>query len=85
MEEKDSATADNVSKASEVSSREEACYESLEELHVYVLANILQRPIIIVADTILRDAEGDALAPIPFGGSPTNDSYLCCSVVVNVP
>ena len=43
-------------------------YESLEELHVFVLAHILYRPIIIVADTILKDANGDAMAPISFGG-----------------
>ena len=29
-------------------------YESLEEVHVLALAHILRRPIIIVADTILR-------------------------------
>jgi len=43
-------------------------YESLEELHVFVLAHVLHRPIIIVADTILKDANGDAMAPISFGG-----------------
>jgi len=43
-------------------------YESLEELHVFVLAHVLRRPIIIVADTILKDSNGDALAPISFGG-----------------
>jgi len=43
-------------------------YESLEELHVFVLAHVLYRPIIIVADTILKDANGDAMAPISFGG-----------------
>lgn len=43
-------------------------YESLEEFHVFVLAHVIQRPIIVVADTILRDAGGEAMAPIPFGG-----------------
>jgi len=43
-------------------------YESLEEVHVLVLAHVLRRPIVIVADTILKDAYGEALAPIPFGG-----------------
>ena len=43
-------------------------YESLEELHVFVLAHVLYRPIVIVADTILKDANGDAMAPISFGG-----------------
>ena len=47
---------------------EEVFYESLEEFHVFMLAHILRRPIVIVADTILRDADGGALAPIPFGG-----------------
>ncbi|KAK3588631.1 hypothetical protein CHS0354_021499 [Potamilus streckersoni] len=43
-------------------------YESLEDFHVFVLAHVLQRAIIVVADTILRDVSGEALAPIPFGG-----------------
>ncbi|OWF46954.1 uncharacterized protein LOC110454964 [Mizuhopecten yessoensis] len=43
-------------------------YESLEEFHVFVLAHVLQRAIIVVADTILKDSHGEALAPIPFGG-----------------
>ncbi|RUS69853.1 hypothetical protein EGW08_022383 [Elysia chlorotica] len=43
-------------------------YESLEEFHVFVLAHVLQRPIIVVADTILKDSRGEALAPIPFPG-----------------
>jgi OTU domain-containing protein 7 len=47
---------------------EDVFYESLEELHVFVLAHVLRRPIIVVADTILKDSNGDALAPIPFGG-----------------
>ena len=46
----------------------EILYESLEELHVFVLAHVLRRPIIIVADTILKDSNGEALAPISFGG-----------------
>lgn len=50
------------------SSSNDQIYESLETLHVYALANILKRPIIIVADTILRNANGEELSPIPFGG-----------------
>ena len=46
----------------------EVFYESLEEFHVFVLAHVLRRPIIVVADTVLRDSHGEALAPIPFGG-----------------
>lgn len=48
-------------------------YESLEEFHVFVLSHILQRVIIVVADTVLKDSMGEALAPIPFGGK----SYSC--------
>uniref|UniRef100_A0A1B6DAP4 ubiquitinyl hydrolase 1 n=1 Tax=Clastoptera arizonana TaxID=38151 RepID=A0A1B6DAP4_9HEMI len=45
-----------------------AIYESLEEIHVLALAHVLRRPIIVVADTMLRDMNGEPLAPIPFGG-----------------
>ncbi len=31
-----------------------ALYESLEEVHVLALAHILRRPIVVVADTILK-------------------------------
>ena len=45
------------------------CYfESLEEFHVFLLAHILHRPIIIVSDTMLHDLNGEPLSPIPFGG-----------------
>ena len=45
------------------------CYfESLEEFHVFLLAHILNRPIIIVSDTMLHDLNGEPLSPIPFGG-----------------
>ncbi|CAK9819657.1 OTU domain-containing protein 7B [Anthophora plagiata] len=43
-------------------------YQSLEEVHVLALAHALKRPIIVIAETMLKDAEGVALAPIPFGG-----------------
>ncbi|CAF1381319.1 unnamed protein product [Adineta steineri] len=43
-------------------------YESLEEFHVYVLANNIRRPIIIYSDTILRTNDGEAISPIEFGG-----------------
>lgn len=42
--------------------------ESLEEIHVFVLSHILRRPIIVIAKTVLENVDGDALAPIPFGG-----------------
>lgn len=43
-------------------------YQSLEEVHVLALAHALKRSIIVIAETMLKDAEGVALAPIPFGG-----------------
>ncbi|KAK0075743.1 hypothetical protein PV325_006439, partial [Microctonus aethiopoides] len=48
-------------------------YQSLEEasiifVHVLALSHVLCRPIIVIAETMLRDCEGVALAPIPFGG-----------------
>nr|XP_057910047.1 OTU domain-containing protein 7B isoform X2 [Doryrhamphus excisus] len=49
-------------------SSDEPVYESLEEFHVFVLAHVLNRPIVVVADTMLRDSGGEAFAPIPFGG-----------------
>nr|XP_061789769.1 OTU domain-containing protein 7B-like [Nerophis lumbriciformis] len=49
-------------------SSDEPVYESLEEFHVFVLAHVLKRPIVVVADTVLRDSGGEAFAPIPFGG-----------------
>lgn len=45
-----------------------ATYESLEEVHIFALAHVLKRTIIVVADTVLRDMNGEAMAPIPFGG-----------------
>eukprot|EP00062_Callorhinchus_milii_P002614 gi/632938948/ref/XP_007907016.1/ PREDICTED: OTU domain-containing protein 7A [Callorhinchus milii] len=51
-----------------VDNSEDPVYESLEEFHVFVLAHILRRPIVVVADTVLRDSGGEAFAPIPFGG-----------------
>lgn len=43
-------------------------YESLEEIHVLALAHVLKRAIIVISDTVLRDMNGDAMAPISFGG-----------------
>ncbi|NXC00671.1 OTU7B protein, partial [Orthonyx spaldingii] len=51
-----------------VESSEEPVYESLEEFHVFVLAHVLKRAVVVVADTMLRDSGGEAFAPIPFGG-----------------
>ncbi len=38
---------------------DEPVYESLEEFHVFVLAHVLRRPIVVVADTMLRDSGGE--------------------------
>lgn len=46
----------------------EQTYESLELIHVYALANVLKRPIVVVSDTVLKNAKGESLSPIPFGG-----------------
>lgn len=43
-------------------------FESLEEFHVFALAHVIRRPIIVVSDTMLRDLEGQPLQPIHFGG-----------------
>lgn len=42
--------------------------DSLESIHVYALSNLLCRPIIVVSDNFLKDADGRDVAPIPFGG-----------------
>ncbi|XP_033108828.1 OTU domain-containing protein 7B-like [Anneissia japonica] len=65
---------------------EEEIYESLEEFHVFVLAHVIKRPIIVVADTVLRNASGEAFAPIPFGGIylplESTESECCRSPLV---
>lgn len=43
-------------------------YESLEDVHVFALAHVIKRPIIVIADTVLRGVGGEDLAPIYFGG-----------------
>lgn len=45
--------------APSMDSSEDPVYESLEEFHVFVLAHILRRPIVVVADTMLRDSGGE--------------------------
>ena len=43
-------------------------YESLEEIHVFVLAHVLKRPIIVLANKVLQNIHGQDLAPIYFSG-----------------
>lgn len=45
-----------------------AIYESLEEIHILALAHVLQRTIIVISDTVLRDLNGEAMSPIHLGG-----------------
>lgn len=55
---------------SRVDNAEDPVYESLEEFHVFVLAHILRRPIVVVADTMLRDSGGEGKNWHVFIGSP---------------
>ena len=43
-------------------------YEYLEEIHIFALAHVTQRPIIVISDTTLKGTSGEDLAPIYFGG-----------------
>lgn len=43
-------------------------YESLEEIHVFVLAHVLKRPVIVLANKVLQNIHGQDLAPIYFSG-----------------
>ena len=45
-----------------------AQFGSLEEIHIFVLANILRRAIIVLSDETLRGPYGDSYSPINFGG-----------------
>ena len=41
---------------------------SLTEIHVYVLANVIRRPIIVYSRKHVRDLFGNDMAPCYFGG-----------------
>nr|XP_009930294.1 PREDICTED: tumor necrosis factor alpha-induced protein 3 [Opisthocomus hoazin] len=44
-------------------------YNALEEIHIFVLANILRRPVIVLADKVVRSLEsGSSFAPLNVGG-----------------
>ncbi|XP_013399776.1 LOW QUALITY PROTEIN: tumor necrosis factor alpha-induced protein 3-like [Lingula anatina] len=47
---------------------DELPYESLEEAHIFVLANILRRPIIILCDSVIRNIQEVTVGPNYFGG-----------------
>ncbi|ESO09793.1 hypothetical protein HELRODRAFT_146421, partial [Helobdella robusta] len=63
-----------------LASPEPRSIQNLEEIHIFALCHILRRPILVVADTILHDSNGEALAPISFGGVylPLEISPSCC-------
>lgn len=66
---------------SSVDNSEDPVYESLEEFHVFVLAHILRRPIVVVADTMLRDSGGEGRI-VKELWSRKGDSYLYIGRVI---
>ena len=50
----ESSSASSTSSTGSAGSNASMMYESLEEIHVLALAHVLRRPIMVVADTILR-------------------------------
>lgn len=51
-------------------------YESLEEIHIFVLAHVLRRPIIIIADTMLKDLKGIYKIDCIYKSNPTQLSHF---------
>ena len=70
-----------------VDNSEDPVYESLEEFHVFVLAHVLRRPIVVVADTMLRDSGGEGrlttscLHPLHYSRISTGPSDARCGVL----
>lgn len=70
-----------------VDNSEDPVYESLEEFHVFVLAHVLRRPIVVVADTMLRDSGGEGkltascLRPLHYSRISTGPSDTRCGVL----
>lgn len=62
------SSAQDGPKDKETEETEGGAFESLEDIHVFVLAHVLRRPIIIIADQFLYGFGGEPIAPIPFGG-----------------
>nr|XP_046210650.1 tumor necrosis factor alpha-induced protein 3-like [Oncorhynchus gorbuscha]XP_046210651.1 tumor necrosis factor alpha-induced protein 3-like [Oncorhynchus gorbuscha] len=55
--------------ASPVSSRNGLQFDSLEDMHIFILSNILRRPIIIIADQVLRSMRScSSFSPLNVGG-----------------
>ena len=58
-------------------------YESLEEFHVFVLAHVLRRPIVVVADTMLRDSGGEGRTSLsPLCTSASDLVYYLCFILL---
>ncbi|XP_078474588.1 LOW QUALITY PROTEIN: tumor necrosis factor alpha-induced protein 3-like [Lampetra planeri] len=58
-----------MSRPTEHSSRDGFRFQSLEEIHIFILANVLRRPIVIISDVVLRSlASGSTLAPLNISG-----------------
>lgn len=60
-------------------------YKSLEEIHIFALAHVIHRPIIVIADSILQDVEGRPISPVYFGGvylPLDRDPKKCCKVPI---
>ena len=67
-EDQNESPAPDGSKEKITEETEIGAFESLEDIHVFVLAQVLRRPIIIIADQFLYGFGGEPIAPIPFGG-----------------
>ena len=60
-------------------------YKSLEEIHIFALAHVIHRPIIVIADSILQDVEGRPISPVYFGGvylPLDREPRKCCKIPI---
>ncbi|XP_026879377.1 tumor necrosis factor alpha-induced protein 3 [Electrophorus electricus] len=58
-----------VNMASPASSSNGLRFDSLEDIHIFVLSNILRRPIIVIAAQVVRSMKsGTSFSPLNFGG-----------------
>ncbi|XP_071955122.1 tumor necrosis factor alpha-induced protein 3-like [Antedon mediterranea] len=60
-------------------------FHSLEEIHIFIMANILRRPIIVLADTMFRDHRGQSLQPQNVTGiylPVLSKSKDCCTLPI---
>lgn len=62
-------------------------FESLEEIHIFVLANVLRRPIIVLSQHTLYSVTGEAFQPVTMGGIYLPllcDSLDCCKTPLTI-